>query len=120
MFSSYQRSDGGLQVEAYPTDQFEHHHPPSPTQMQRAPRIIPDVAFDPSPEPESQRAQSISSKGAGQRPGGRALGTHLNAKVAKEAHDMRKISACWHCVLQRDKVRILVCLCSRISELTIY
>jgi hypothetical protein len=31
------------------------------------------------------------------------LGTHLEPTVAKAAHDMRKIVACWHCVLQRDK-----------------
>jgi hypothetical protein len=120
MFSSYQRSDGGLQVEAYPRERFEHRHSPSATQALHASMIIPDVAFDPSPEPESRRAQSISSRGAGHRPGGRALGTHLNAKVAKEAHDMRKITACWHCVLQRDKVRSFICLFLRISELTIY
>lgn len=31
------------------------------------------------------------------------MGTHLDPRVAKSAHDMRKIVACWHCVLQRDK-----------------
>ena len=38
------------------------------------------------------------------RPRGRALGSHLEPKVAKAARDMRKTVACWHCVLQRDKV----------------
>lgn len=40
------------------------------------------------------------------RPGGRAVGTHLSPKVVKAAHVMRHIVACWHCVLQRDKVRL--------------
>jgi hypothetical protein len=119
MFSSYQRSDGGLQVEPHPREHFEQHPPPSPIHVQRAPRTIPGVTFDPSPEPESQRTQSISSRRTGNRPGGRALGTHLNTKVAKAAHDMRKITACWHCVLQRDKVRIWTSLILRIFGLTI-
>lgn len=44
-------------------------------------------------------------KGTGtRRPGGRALATHLDPKIAKAAHEMRKTVACWHCVLQRDRV----------------
>lgn len=119
VFSSYQHSDGGLRVDPYPREQFEPQPPPSPVQVQRAPRTVPEVTFDPSPEPESQRAQSISSRGAGGRPGGRALGTHLPPKVAKAAHDMRKITACWHCVLQRDKVRFWIPLFLGIFGLTI-
>lgn len=72
---------------------------PSPT------RSVSDVTFDTSPEPESRPRRTTSGRGSG-RPGGRALGTHLEPKVAKAAHDMRRIVACWHCVLQRDKVRI--------------
>jgi hypothetical protein len=62
---------------------------------------LPEISFDASPEPEPLRRES-TSKGAS-KSGGRALGTHLDPRVAKSAHDMRKIVACWHCVLQRDK-----------------
>ena len=117
MFSLYQRSDG--QVESYPREQFEQHPPLSPIHVQHAPITFPSVTYDPSPEPESQRTQSISSRKTGNRPGGRALGTHLDTKVAKAAHDMRKITACWHCVLQRDKVRIWTSFILRIFGLTI-
>jgi hypothetical protein len=71
---------------------------PSPTTS------VSDVTFDTSPEPDARPRRTTSGRGSG-RPGGRALGTHLKPKVAKAAHDMRKIVACWHCVLQRDKVR---------------
>ena len=62
---------------------------------------IPEISFDTSPEPEQVRRESTSK--AMSKSGGRALGTHLDPRVAKSAHDMRKIVACWHCVLQRDK-----------------
>lgn len=62
---------------------------------------VPEFSFDTSPEPEHLRRES-TSKGTA-KSGGRALGTHLDPRVAKSAHDMRKIVACWHCVLQRDK-----------------
>ena len=62
---------------------------------------IPEISFDASPEPEQVRRDSTSK--AMSKSGGRALGTHLDPGVAKSAHDMRKIVACWHCVLQRDK-----------------
>jgi hypothetical protein len=62
---------------------------------------IPEISFDASPEPEQVRRESTSK--AMSKSGGRALGTHLDPRVAKSAHDMRKIVACWHCVLQRDK-----------------
>lgn len=65
---------------------------------------IPEISFElgnASPEPEQVRRES-TSKGM-MKSGGRALGTHLDPRVAKSAHDMRKIVACWHCVLQRDK-----------------
>jgi hypothetical protein len=55
-------------------------------------------AYDGMLEPESATSARNLAKN-----GGRALGTHLEPEVAKAAHDMRKISACWHCVLQRDK-----------------
>ncbi|KAH6629821.1 hypothetical protein C7974DRAFT_395298 [Boeremia exigua] len=62
---------------------------------------IPEISFDVSPEPEHLRRESTSKMM--NKSGGRALGTHLDPRVAKSAHDMRKIVACWHCVLQRDK-----------------
>ena len=65
-------------------------------------RAIPEMSFDASPEPEMLRRESSISKNLS-KSGGRALGTHLDPRVAKSAHDMRKIVACWHCVLQRDK-----------------
>jgi hypothetical protein len=58
------------------------------------------MTFEVIPAPES--AESAAAKLLSKN-GGRALGTHLEPEVAKAAHDMRKISACWHCVLQRDK-----------------
>lgn len=39
------------------------------------------------------------------RSGGRLLGSHLQPAVAADANMMRKVVACWRCVLQRDKVR---------------
>ncbi|KAJ4986571.1 hypothetical protein SVAN01_07880 [Stagonosporopsis vannaccii] len=60
-----------------------------------------ELSFDASPEPEHLRRESTSKSMT--KSGGRALGTHLDPRVAKSAHDMRKIVACWHCVLQRDK-----------------
>ncbi|KAF2624348.1 hypothetical protein BU25DRAFT_461211 [Macroventuria anomochaeta] len=62
---------------------------------------VPEISFDASPEPEQSRRESTSK--SMNKSGGRALGTHLDPRVAKSAHDMRKIVACWHCVLQRDK-----------------
>jgi hypothetical protein len=119
MLSSYQRSDGGLQVEAYPGEHFEHHPLLSPIHLQHANRTNPGITIDPSPEPEPQRRHSTNNRRTGNRPGGRAPGTHLDTRVAKAAHDMRKITACWHCVLQRDKVRIWTSLILRIFGLTI-
>ena len=103
VFSSYQHSEGEMVIDSYPKEQFEPPPPPSP--VQHVPRTVPEVTFDPSPEPESKHTHSVGGKGASGRPGGRSLGTHLDPKVARAAHDMRKITACWHCVLQRDKVR---------------
>ena len=62
---------------------------------------VPRISFDVSPEPETTRRESTTKNMS--KSGGRALGTHLDPVVAKSAHDMRKIVACWHCVLQRDK-----------------
>ena len=57
------------------------------------------------PENEELNDNTVQHVSRGvNRPAGRAVGTHLEPKVAKAAHDMRKIVACWHCVLQRDRV----------------
>lgn len=78
----------------------------SPVQFNYSPAPMAlESSSDNSPEPEA-RARAHSIVRGGGRPGGRALGTHLEPKVAKAAHDMRKTVACWHCVLQRDKVSI--------------
>lgn len=115
MISSYQHSDPGIVVDSYLGEQFEAKPlaGPSSVIVESSPtRTIPEVTLDPSPEPESISTESTvrshsRGKGSG-RPGGRALGTHLEPKVAKAAHDMRKTVACWHCVLQRDKVSIWI------------
>jgi hypothetical protein len=104
IYSVYQHSDSGIMVDQFQTQQYEHLQQP---QMQ-APKVdhtvhsgVPEMSFDASPEPES--ARSAAQKAMAAKSGGRALGTHLEPTVAKAAHDMRKIVACWHCVLQRDK-----------------
>ncbi|KAF2474542.1 uncharacterized protein BDR25DRAFT_109641 [Lindgomyces ingoldianus] len=103
MFSS-QYSDPRIMLDPYPVEQFDAKPapPPSPVQTDPSPiRTIPEITYD-SPDTETPLPQP-AGKGQAGRPGGRALGTHLEPKVAKAAHDMRKIVACWHCVLQRDK-----------------
>lgn len=113
IFSSYQCSDPGMDLDPYPFEGFNTHFvpppssvemEPSPSRMMQSDGLL-DVSPEPEPKPQPTR-RSGATKGSG-RPGGRALGTHLEPKVAKAAHDMRKIAACWHCVLQRDKVRYL-------------
>lgn len=106
-YSAYQNSDSGMEVSSYGGEQFNPtamsqtsslRVDPSPT------RSVPEVTFKTTPEPESGSRATSTGRGSG-RPGGRALGTHLDPKKAKDAHDMRKIVTCWHCALQRDKVR---------------
>ncbi|KAF2876241.1 hypothetical protein BDV95DRAFT_219797 [Massariosphaeria phaeospora] len=102
IFSSY-NSDSGMMLDRFPNEHFDAKlpSPQSPMQSEYSSTVAgPDGAFNASPEPEHSR--QATGKGSG-RPGGRALGTHLDPNVAKAAHDMRKIVACWHCVLQRDK-----------------
>jgi len=112
---SYQHSDPGLELDAYGSDAF-HQQPvnknkqvTSSFEVEPFSKAIPELSFDESPEPENRPARRpvgpIRTTG---RPGGRALGTHLLPRVARAAHDMRKIVACWHCVLQRDKVRLIL------------
>jgi len=81
--------------------QLQQPHQPSIKMDYSTVSAVPELSFDASPEPES--SQSAAQKALAAKSGGRALGTHLEPTVAKAAHDMRKIVACWHCVLQRDK-----------------
>ncbi|OCL13162.1 hypothetical protein AOQ84DRAFT_125180 [Glonium stellatum] len=98
---SYQASDPGSTVETAPV--LEHfHNTPSPILVQNHLAVQQQSLPDPSLygiEPPAPRTQRPSIN----RPGGRQLGSHLKPEVAKDAHDMRKVVACWHCVLQRDK-----------------
>ncbi|KAJ4344693.1 uncharacterized protein N0V89_012437 [Didymosphaeria variabile] len=105
MISSYQHSEQGSERRESQTHQPFGPIRPPPSSLEFSPsRTLLEAAADFSPDPEGSSAQRqvgpIRSTG---RPGGRALGTHLEPRVAKAAHDMRKIVACWHCVLQRDK-----------------
>jgi hypothetical protein len=59
----------------------------------------------PTPDVKPPRQASRSARAIHNRPGGRPLGSHLLPGVAADANRMRKVVACWHCVLQRDKVR---------------
>ncbi|KAF1845803.1 uncharacterized protein K460DRAFT_366654 [Cucurbitaria berberidis CBS 394.84] len=104
MFSSYQHSDSGVMLDPFPAHQFNNMLLPQVPSMKvdfPPTARVPETSFEASPEPESSRSSAASK--ALKQSGGRALGTHLEPTVAKAAHDMRKIVACWHCVLQRDK-----------------
>jgi hypothetical protein len=96
-------SDHGSHEESHPSSDQTILPPPSPVQiktrmsMESSPEIEEAFGSEPAKRRQSSKA-SLST-----RPGGRTVGTHLEPKVAKAAHDMRKIVACWHCVLQRDK-----------------
>ncbi|KAF2809393.1 uncharacterized protein BDZ99DRAFT_28134 [Mytilinidion resinicola] len=63
-----------------------------------------DLAYqtprDPFQTPERRTTATVTLR---KRPGGRKLGGHLRPEVAKDAHRMRKIGACWRCVIQRDR-----------------
>jgi hypothetical protein len=103
MHSSYQQSDPGMMLDQFPAQHFsqlQNHQMPTLEIDYSMSGAVPETTFDASPEPES--FQSAAEKALA-KSGGRMLGTHLEPTVAKAAHDMRKIVACWHCVLQRDK-----------------
>lgn len=100
---SYQPSDSGMFLDPFPMQQYDQMVPVQNHAMQMnstQARNVPEVSFEAAPEQES--ASSVAARNFVKN-GGRALGTHLEPEVAKAAHDMRKIAACWHCVLQRDK-----------------
>lgn len=104
MFSSYQQSDLDVERRESQSHQSFGQITPSPPSMDGfSPGMTLAAGLSPDPEGHIARRQVGPIRSTG-RPGGRALGTHLEPKVAKAAHDMRKIVACWHCVLQRDKV----------------
>lgn len=98
---SYPHSDAGMHSDTGSSDTMEASEERSVMKLSRAKvrrttsKKGGELSFDVSPEPEGKSRRTK---------GGRALGTHLDARVAKHAHDMRRIVACWHCVLQRDKV----------------
>jgi hypothetical protein len=98
---SFQPSDE-MMMDPMPSQHFHHaQHQPSATLNMIYPSAKgKELAFDPSPEPEGSAGATMRITG---KSGGRQLGTHLEPTVAKAAHDMRKITACWHCVLQRDR-----------------
>ncbi|KAL6709708.1 hypothetical protein ACN47E_001136 [Coniothyrium glycines] len=103
VFSSYEHSDHGMMLEAFSAQHFNQAIATSSSPLEadiQAAKSLPELTFDNSPEPESSRTAAARALA---KSGGRALGTHLEPTVAKAAHDMRKIVACWHCVLQRDK-----------------
>ncbi|KAI8935748.1 hypothetical protein NX059_007268 [Plenodomus lindquistii] len=103
MLSSYTHSEPGISAELYFSNQFFQGEvlPSQNPKLDYTPvRGVSEATFGVSPEPEL--AQSAAAKALA-KSGGRALGTHLEPRIAKAAHDMRKIVACWHCVLQRDK-----------------
>lgn len=117
IFSSYQHSTPDMVMsDAYMSDQYDakpdpaapsvYTEPTSEMTIRVSDSAIREMTFEASPEPDGHSRSQGSTRGLGSRAGGRQLGTHLEPKVAKAAHDMRKIVACWHCVLQRDKVRI--------------
>jgi hypothetical protein len=97
------QSDSAMMMDPFPAHQYDQglHQTNVAVQNNYMPVSDgPGMTFEVIPAPESASAAALKLLG---KNGGRALGTHLEPDVAKAAHDMRKISACWHCVLQRDK-----------------
>jgi len=97
-------SDQAMMLDPFPMQQ-QFLQPPPAINMGLPANYMPtsnvaDGSFESALEHESA-ATALKNQLA--KNGGRALGTHLEPDVAKSAHEMRKISACWHCVLQRDK-----------------
>jgi hypothetical protein len=88
-------SDQAMMIDPFPV-QAHFLQPPQPSmaiQTNYTPIKNDMDAYGGMLEPESATsARNLATNG------GRALGTRLEPEV-----DMRKISACWHCVIQRDK-----------------
>ncbi|KAF2033851.1 hypothetical protein EK21DRAFT_57779 [Setomelanomma holmii] len=102
--SFFQQSDAGMMIDSFPIQQFNQTQPIQTATLQinyASSKNARENAFATTTEPEF--ASSNAAKNQGKTNGGRQIGTHLQPETAKAAHDMRKISACWHCVLQRDK-----------------
>ncbi|KAF2499762.1 hypothetical protein BU16DRAFT_282695 [Lophium mytilinum] len=101
VFSSYQPSDPGANMDSFqPPEHLKNSPSPAPTSSNASistSQYAAPITYGPEP------ARSRTSRQQANRPGGRQLGSHLRPEVAKDAHDMRKVVACWHCVLQRDK-----------------
>jgi hypothetical protein len=103
---SYQQSDSSMMLDPYPVHQFNQTIPPSYSSTAgnfSQSQNVQKMTFTVTPEPEPPYSAESFKSMQMNKSGGRALGTHLEPAVAKAAHDMRKITACWHCVLQRDK-----------------
>jgi hypothetical protein len=103
---SYQQSDSSMMLDPFPIQLFNQALPPPPTSMvvdYSHSQNAQNVSFSATPEAEPFNSAASLKNQQLSKSGGRALGTHLEPTVAKAAHDMRKITACWHCVLQRDK-----------------
>lgn len=100
----YHQPDPGMMLDSFSIQQLDQGLPTQQFTQQQAKFTVsgntPVVTYNEASEPESTSAAALKALG---KNGGRTLGTHLEPEVAKAAHDMRKISACWHCVLQRDK-----------------
>ncbi|KAH7401763.1 hypothetical protein DE146DRAFT_440794 [Phaeosphaeria sp. MPI-PUGE-AT-0046c] len=102
-FSPY-RPDPAMPIDTFQAQLFQQVPPHLPSALEGNNTHAPTtrtVKFELISKPASATSPS-TTKSPGKN-GGRAPGTHLEPDVAKAAHDMRKISACWHCVLQRDK-----------------
>jgi hypothetical protein len=101
----YQQSDSTMMYDSFPAQRFDRSlQPPSssPAVNFQQPRAQ-QMTFGATPEPDVSHSRTAMKNIQNAKSGGRALGTHLEPTVAKQAHDMRRITACWHCVLQRDK-----------------
>lgn len=109
LLSSYQHSDSGTAAGAPSSSSTALMIPATKTNVSPSASASERSFNEYSPEPEIQRQiqqnRRRKNKNAN-RAGGRAVGTHLEPRVAKAAHEMRNVVTCWHCALQRDKVNI--------------
>lgn len=102
----YQQADSAMIYGSFPVQQFNQTLPAPSSSMAahlQQHKSVEQMTFSVTPKPEVSHATTATKNMQNAKSGGRALGTHLEPTIAKQAHDMRKITACWHCVLQRDK-----------------